>query len=106
MEKTALKVKKGHKVNVIAGKDKGKEGIVEKVLIKKKKVIVAGGNIYKKHARARRQGEKGGIIDIVKPLAAPKVALICPKCKRPTRIGYRFEEKNKVRICRHCQEKI
>ncbi len=100
-----MKLKKGDKIQVMAGKDKGRTGEIEKVFPQKNQVLIPGINVYKKHMRSRGT-TKGGIIDIVKPLAAPKVALICPKCKRPTRIGYRFEEKNKVRICRHCQEKI
>jgi len=87
------------------GKDKGRTGEIEKVFPLKNQVLIPGINVYKKHMRSRGT-IKGGIIDLVKPLGASKVALICPKCKRPTRIGYRFEEKRKVRICRHCQEGI
>lgn len=105
MERTALKIKKGDKVKVVAGKDKGKEGAVEKVLIKKKKAIVAGVNIYKKHARARRQGEKGGIIDVVKPLPVSSLVLICPKCGQTTRVIFRVNGQ-KVRVCKKCQEVI
>lgn len=105
MVNDAFKVKKGDKVKITAGKDKGKEGLVEKVLPKKNKVLVQGVNIYKKHARARRQGEKGGIVDLVKPLSMANVALICPKCSQMTRVSFR-QDHNKVRICKKCQEVI
>ncbi len=100
-----MKLKKGDKIQIISGKDKGRKGTIEKVISEKNQVLVPGVNVYKKHARPRGQTQ-GGIIDIVKPLAASKVALICPKCKKLTRIGYRLEKEAKTRICRHCQEAI
>jgi large subunit ribosomal protein L24 len=100
-----MKLKKGDKVKVISGKDKGRGGKIEKVLPVKNKVLIPGINVYKKHARPRGQS-KGGIIDITKPLNVSKVALVCPKCKKTTRIGYRLEDKGKKRICRRCQEAV
>ncbi|MFZ5365681.1 MAG: 50S ribosomal protein L24 [Patescibacteria group bacterium] len=113
MRKT--KLKKGDKVKIIAGKDKGREGMVEKVFPKKEKVLVSGCNIYKKHSR--RQGKEGrssgGIIDIVSPLPYSSVAFICPKCGEPTRIGFKIiggvggdGALSKLRICRKCKEVI
>lgn len=89
----------------MSGKDKGRGGTIEKVLPPKNQVLIPGINVYKKHARSRGQN-KGGIIDIVRPLNASKVVLVCPKCKKTTRIGYRLEDKGKVRICRRCQEVV
>lgn len=100
-----MKLKKGDKIRVMSGKDKGRGGTIEKVLPTKNQVLVPGINVYKKHTRPRGQN-KGGIIDVVRPLAASKVALVCPKCKKTTRIGYRLEDRSKVRICRRCQEAV
>jgi large subunit ribosomal protein L24 len=100
-----MKLKKNDKVQMMSGKDKGRTGKIEKVFPVKNQVLVPGVNVYKKHARAQGQTQ-GGIIDITKPIEVSKVALICPKCKKPARVGYRLEEKNKVRICRRCQEAI
>ncbi len=100
-----LKIKKGDKIRVVLGKDKGREGTVEKTFPKENKILVAGINIAKKHTRAT-QGRKGGIIDIVVPLSIAKVAPICPKCGKITRFGFLLNQKEKVRICRKCQEVI
>lgn len=99
-----LKIKKGDKVKIMAGKDKGREGVVEKVLLKENKVLVTGINIFKKHTRGGK-AKKGGIIDIIKPLPLSNVAVLCPKCGKTTRLGFRQDGK-KVRICKKCQEAI
>lgn len=102
-----MKLRKGDKVKVTAGKDRGREGVVEKVFPKEDKVLVTGVNIYKKHIKARGEGKPGGIVEIARPLAVAKVALLCPKCKQLTRIGFQLEEKKKKsRICKKCQQKI
>ena len=100
-----MKLKKGDKVQIIKGKDRGRKGKIEKVFPKKNQVQIPGINVFKKHARPRGQTQ-GGIIDIVKPISVSKVALICPQCKKPSRVGYRLENKAKKRICRRCQEAI
>lgn len=92
-----MKLKKGDKVKVMVGKDKGKEVVLERAW--ENKVIMAGINVFKKH-------QKKQIVDITKPLPAANVALICPKCKQVTRIGYKLTQKAKVRICRKCEEEI
>ena len=101
-----MKIKKGDKVKIILGKDRGREGQVEKVFPKSGKVLVAGLNLYKKHVRPKKEGEKGGVVEISRPLAVSKVALICPKCGQPTRVGYQLSGKEKIRICRKCKEII
>ena len=101
-----MKIKKGDKIKIIAGKDRGREGVVEKVIPKGRKVVVAGGNLYRKHVKPRREGEKGGVIEITRPLDIAKVALICPQCKKATRVGYKMQGKEKFRVCRKCGEKI
>jgi large subunit ribosomal protein L24 len=100
-----MKFKKGDKVVITIGKDKGQEGTIERVITKEEKVIVPGVNIYKKHVKG--QGDnKGGIYEIPRPLALGKFALVCPKCKKMTRIGMKFAGKDKVRICKKCGKEI
>ena len=101
-----MKIKKGDKVKVMAGKDKNREGVVEKVFSKKRKVLVSGINIYKKHTKPAGPGRPGGIIDIARPLPIESVALICPACNQPTRVGYRIHQGKKVRICKKCQKEV
>lgn len=101
-----MKLKKGDKVKIMAGKDHGKEGAVEKVFLKEGKIVVAGVNIYKRHLKPRGAGQKGSIVEINKPMPASKVALICPKCKKITRVGYKMTKSEKVRICKKCDEEI
>ena len=98
-----MKLRKGDRVKVIAGKDLGKDGVIMRVLPEKKKVIVEGVNVAKKHQRPRRATMQAGIIDKDMPLDASNVALICGTCGA-TRVGYRFDASGKkVRICRKCK---
>lgn len=102
-----MKIKKGDKVKVLLGKDRGKTGVVEQVFQKKGELLVGGVNIYKKHVKSRgEKGNTGGIIDKTRPLAASKVALICPKCAKITRPGYQKLAEGKNRICRVCKAEI
>ncbi|MBA2325737.1 MAG: 50S ribosomal protein L24 [Actinobacteria bacterium] len=97
-----MKLKKGDTVKVLSGKDRGVEGEVMRAIPQKNMVIVDGVNVARKSQRAVRATMQAGIIDKDMPVPASKVALLCPSCKRPTRIGYRFDGANKVRICRKC----
>ena len=99
------KLKKGDTVRITAGKDKGREGKIEKIFPKKRTVLVPGVNIYKKHVKGF-QGQKGGIYDIPRPLVFAKVALVCPKCKKATRIGFRVLKDEKIRFCKKCKKEI
>jgi len=101
-----VKIKKGDKVVVLAGKDRGKTGTVTRVLTKKGKVVVAGVNIYKKHLKPSRKTPQGGIIDFNAPMDISNVALICPNCGKKTRVGYRFQNQKKIRICKKCQKPV
>lgn len=101
-----MKIRKGDKIKVIAGKDKGREGMVEKVYIRQEKVLVPGTNLYKKHVRKSEQMPKGGVVEVPRPLSIGKVMLICPKCKIPTRVGYLKEKAGKSRICKKCKSTI
>jgi large subunit ribosomal protein L24 len=98
-----MKFKKGDQIIVAAGKDKGRRGKIEKIYLKKQMVLVPGVNIYKKHLKSQGEKKPGGIVDVVKPLSLAKVALICPKCGKKTRIGYHLADKRKERICKKCQ---
>lgn len=101
-----MKLKKGDEVIVTVGKDRGKKGSIEGVYPKKNKVKVSGVNIYKRHLKPRGEGKPGGIIDIIKPLSFSNVALLCPKCGQQTRVGYKIEGGEKIRICKKCKERI
>jgi len=100
-----MKIKKGDKVKITAGKDKGREAEVEKVFPRKEKVLVSGVNIYKKHSKGLGR-QPGGIINISRPLPVANVALICPLCSKPTRVGYKITQGRKTRICKKCKKKI
>lgn len=100
-----LKLKAGDKVKITAGKDKGREGEVEKLLPKEYSVVIPNVNIYKKHVKGV-PGRKGGIYEIPRPLQMGKVALICPKCKKLTRVGFKLVDGVKVRVCKKCKREI
>ena len=95
-----LKIKKGDRVVVLSGKDKGKEGVVQKALPTEGKVVVEGVNTAKRHRAARTATEAGGIIDIDKPIPVSNVAVISPSDGKATRVGYKFEGGKKVRVCK------
>jgi large subunit ribosomal protein L24 len=101
-----MKLKKGDLVKVVLGKDKGKQAKIEKILPKIDKVLVTGVNQYKRHLKARAQGQSSEIVTITKPLSGQNVALICPHCKLQTRIGFKIEKNGKIRVCRKCEKKI
>ncbi|RJR16064.1 50S ribosomal protein L24 [Candidatus Microgenomates bacterium] len=101
-----MKIKKGDTVLVTAGKDKGKQGKVEKVFAGQGKVVVTGVNKYKRHAKKRDERTPAGIIDIIKPLPVANVALMCPKCKKPTRIGFIVTKGEKQRVCKKCGQMV
>ena len=101
-----MKLKKGDTVKVIRGKDNEKVGKVEKVFSKEAKVLVDGVNQYKKHVKARMQGQKSEIVTVTKPLPFANVALLCPKCKQPTRVGIKVLKDSKVRVCKKCNHEF
>ena len=96
-----FKFKIGDTVKITSGKDKGREGKIEKIFLKQGLALIPGINIYKKHIKGR-PGQKGGIYDIPRPIAFSSISLICSKCKKVTRIGFRIVGHEKVRICRKC----
>ncbi len=101
------KIKKGDSVQVMVGKDKGRQGKVVRVFPKLKKVIVENVNMFKKHHKSRGPNDPSRIIDIFKPLDWSKVRLICPSCHKSTRVGIRVNSQGqKVRYCKKCQQDI
>lgn len=96
---SGMRIKKGDRVKVIAGKDKGKEGVVLRALPKRNRVVVEKVNIAKKAMRPTQQNPQGGIVSIEMPLHVSNVMLIDPNTKEPTRVRYRFKEDGtKVRV--------
>jgi large subunit ribosomal protein L24 len=102
-----LKIRKGDRVRVLTGKDRGKEGEVMRAIPTQRKVIVEGVNVAKKHQGPTRSTQQGGIIDRDMPLPVANVALVCPSCHKPTRVGYKFDTAGqKVRVCKKCGGEI
>ena len=98
-----LRIRKGDRVRVLTGKDRGKEGEVSRALPSEGRVIVDGVNVARKHQKATRATMQGGIIDKDMPIPVANVALVCPTCGAPTRVGYRIEADGmKVRVCKKC----
>lgn len=101
-----MKLRKGDTVKVLSGNDKGKSGEILEVIPKKNKVVVKDVNIRKKATKPRKAGEEGGIIASEHAINASKVAVVCPKCGKAVRVGYKVEENSKVRICKSCGAEI
>lgn len=103
-----MKIKKGDTVEVIAGDDRGARGTVHRILTKEKRLVVSGVNLVKKHQR--RTGDvrtQVGIIEREAPLDISNVALVCPRCDKASRVGYRvMDDGSKVRVCKSCDEII
>jgi large subunit ribosomal protein L24 len=101
------KIKSNDTVKVIAGKDRGKEGQVRRVIPKEGRAVVQGVNIVKKHMRSRGPNQPGGIIEREAPIQLSNLMLICKQCGKATRVGFRFrEDGKKVRVCKACDEDI
>ena len=109
-----MKIKKGDKVKILAGKDKGKIGKVLQVFQSANRASIEGLNLLVKHLRPRKQGETGQRIEFPAPLNLSNAILVCPKCDKPTRVAYTYlevtkneiKQKKKFRICKKCQQAI
>jgi len=102
-----VKIRKNDTVLVITGKDRGKKGKVRRAVPKGERVVVEGLNMIKRHSRARRAARQAGIIELEAPIHVSNVKIVCDKCKKPTKIGFKFlEDGRKVRYCKACQEPI
>ena len=104
-QKIHTKLKKDDLVEIICGKDRGKQGKILKIDREKGRVIVQGLNMVKKARRKRSQTDQGGIIEIEAPLHISNVMIVCKKCG-PTRIGYKIKDDAKIRVCRKCGEAL
>lgn len=104
--KIMLKLKVGDKVKVTAGKDKGREGEIERIVTSPfVGAVIPGLNVYKRHVKSMPE-RKGGVYDIPRPISLAKIAPICPSCKKVTRFGFKFIADEKVRICKKCGREI
>lgn len=101
-----MKIKKGDKVKVIAGRDEGREGVIERINEKSNKVVIPQINMYKKHIKKNEQMPQGGVVEIPRALDVSKVMLVCPKCGKATRVGYEIKGDKKSRICKKCKSQI
>ena len=107
-----MNIKKGDTVLIIAGKDRGKQGVVSRALPQVNKVIVEGLNIAKKHIRPQGQTRQGGIIEKAMPLQVSNTMLICTECGKPTRVAHdrrpmgTDQKMRTVRVCKKCQKVI
>jgi len=98
-----MHIKSNDTVIVLSGRDKGKQGKVMNVDPKGGKAIVEGISVAKRHKKPRKQGEPGGIITMETPIYVSKLMRVCPKCSKPTRQAFAFEEDGtKYRICKKC----
>ena len=100
---SGLKIRKGDRVRVLSGKDRGKEGQVMRALPTVGKVIVDGVNVARKHQKPTKATMQGGIIDKDMPIPVANVAIVCPACGKPTRVGFKIDgDGTKVRVCKKC----
>ena len=103
-------IKKGDKVQVLSGKDRGKQGVILRALPAENKVVVEGVSVVKKAVKPNAAGQQGGIVDKEMPIDVSNVQLICPECGKRTRVGHEAGEldghKTKLRICKKCGHKF
>lgn len=99
-----MKIRKGDKVLVIKGKDRGKSGVIVAADHTTHQVKVEGVNIAKRHQRRGGSNRQpGGVVEVIAPLPSANVMLVCSQCNRPTRTGYQLAGDTKHRICRQCK---
>lgn len=101
-----MKIKKNDIILVISGKDRGRKGKVIEAFPKQGKLFIEGINLRKKHVKPKKSGEKGQIVETPAPLDASDVKLICPKCGKAVRTGYKLEGKKKYRVCKKCGQEV
>ncbi len=106
-----MKIKKGDTILIISGKDKGRTGKVFRALPKEGGILIEGINLKKKHVRPKKEGQKGQIIDVPAVLDVSNVKIICPKCGKAARVGYKIDPsagsgQGKKRICKKCKQEM
>ena len=97
-----MHIKKGDTVKILSGKDRNRTGKVMAIDSKKLSAVVEGLNFFKKHSKPKKQGEKGEIIQVARPIPISKIMLVCPGCGKPSRVGFKTGEKTKERVCKKC----
>ncbi len=107
MSKAKMKIKKGDRVIVLTGKDKGAKGEVLKAIPEERRVIIQGVNVVKKHRKPTQMSPQGGIENIEKSIHVSNVALLDPKEDKPTRVGYKaLKDGKKVRVAKRSGETV
>lgn len=101
-----MHVKKGDKVKVISGKDRGKEGVILEAYPKKERVLVEGINMVRIHAKPSQDNPQGGILNQEAPIHVSNVMPIDPKTGEPTRVGYEIRDGKKIRIAKKSGEPL
>jgi large subunit ribosomal protein L24 len=101
-----MRIKKGDTVLIITGDDRGRTAKVLELSPDKKRIQIEGINIQKKHHRPRKEGEKGQIVEKLGFVSVSNVKLVCPKCNKPSKVGYKGIGKKKVRVCKKCKQII
>ncbi len=101
-----MKLKKGDQVKIMSGKDKGKTGTILTAMPTFEKILVENLNTVNKRMKPRKQGEVGQTLAVARPFPASRAQLICPSCKKPTRVGSRIEGTSRVRYCKKCKATI
>ncbi len=101
-----MKFKKGDEIQIITGKDKGKRGSVSRIVPSLGRIVVEGINVKKKHVKSRRDGQKGSRIEMSAPFPASKAMLVCPHTGKLTRIGYRMESGEKIRVSKRANKPL
>lgn len=101
-----MKLKKGDNILVTAGKDKGKTGKVLRSFPKELRILVEGVNLKQKHIRPKKQDEKGQVVKVPAPFDVSNVKIVCPKCSKAARVGYKIVDSKKRRICKKCKSEI
>ena len=103
----SVKIKKGDKVFVLTGKDRGKTGTVNKVMPVDAKVVIEGINVMKKTVKGSKENPRGGIIEKPMPLRISNVQIICGACGKSTKIGYKvLKSGKKERVCKKCGQVV
>jgi len=98
-----MTIKKGDTVYVIAGREKGKQGKIERVIVEKNRAVIAGVNIRKRHIKPSQKQPKGGIADFAAAFSAANMMILCPHCSKTTRVKMTVGADNKkFRTCIHC----
>ena len=106
MTQPKLHVRKGDTVYILTGKDAGKRGKIIQALPSKRKVVVEGINVVKRHTRPTKAMPQGGIVEKEAPIDSSNVMLVCGKCNKPTRVARKIVDDRRYRACKKCGEII